>query len=159
MEGELDETLGPLGVPFWGVLSRLEEIGGDSGGDGGGSAEEMDLDGAGTADDGGGEPCWAEMTRRSFGRGCALAARRRRQAFARPLAGPPKTLPVLSAPGWILMFLLKLAHSSQHSQTKVTATRTSEAGVGVGAPWCQRGPDDKTQNSLGLFVRSNISSQ
>ena len=23
VEGELDETLGPLGVPFWGVLSRL----------------------------------------------------------------------------------------------------------------------------------------
>ena len=33
------------------------------GGDGGGAAEEMDQDGAGTADDGGGEPCWAEMTR------------------------------------------------------------------------------------------------
>ena len=25
VEGELDETLGPLGVPFWGVLSRLED--------------------------------------------------------------------------------------------------------------------------------------
>ena len=41
------------------------------------------------------------------------AARRRRQAFARPLVGPPNTLPVLSAPGWILMSLLNLAHSSQ----------------------------------------------
>ena len=25
VEGELDETLGPLGVPFWGVPSRLED--------------------------------------------------------------------------------------------------------------------------------------
>ena len=34
-------------------------------------------------------------------------------AFARPLVGPPSTLPVLSAPGWTLMSLLKLAHSSR----------------------------------------------
>ena len=34
------------------------------------------------------------------GAGVAFAARRRRQAFARPLVGPPNTLPVLSAPGW-----------------------------------------------------------
>ena len=46
------------------IVAVRQEIGGGSGGDGGGSAEEMDLDGAGTADDGGGEPCWAEMTRR-----------------------------------------------------------------------------------------------
>ena len=55
---------------------------------------------------------------RPFGRGCALAVRRRRQAFARPLAGPPKTLPVLSAPGWILMSLLKLAQSSKLKHKK-----------------------------------------
>ena len=45
------------------IVAVRQEIGGGSGGDGGGAAEEMDQDGAGTADDGGGEPCWAEMTR------------------------------------------------------------------------------------------------
>ena len=60
------------------------------------------------------EAGWTEKdSRRPSGRVGAFPnrRRRRRQASARPLVGPPNTLPVLSAPGWILMSLLNLAQS------------------------------------------------
>ena len=47
---------------------------------------------------------------RPFGRGCALAARRRRQAFARPLVGPPRTLLFSRL---VDLSLLNLAQSSK----------------------------------------------
>ena len=57
-----------------------QEIGGGGGGGDGGAAEGMDRDGA---EDGGGEPCWAEMTRRQ--RKNWLQWEKRRRGQARPL--------------------------------------------------------------------------
>jgi hypothetical protein len=93
-----------------------QEISGGGGGSDSGAAEEMDRDGA---DDGGGEPRWAKMTRRQRKSWLQWEKRRRhqarplgvaspsqredrRQAAARPLVGPPQYSPlsVLSAPGW-----------------------------------------------------------
>jgi hypothetical protein len=56
-----------------------------------GTAEEMDRDGA---DDGGGGPCWIEMTRNQKKNG-------RNEVDEK------------GAPGWILMSFLELAHSAQ----------------------------------------------
>ena len=92
-----------------------------------------------------------KATNLPLGRGFAFAARRRRQAFARPLVGPPNTLPVLSAPGWILMSLSKLAHSSQRAEAALKRLFEKSSFFPTSIPGCWR--DHGPVSSWMVFVR------
>ena len=76
---------GAAGDAGGGGLGRQQEISGGGGGGDGGAAEEMDRDGA---DDGGGEPCWAEMTRAQRKKWKKWGGRRRYGASPQGRASP-----------------------------------------------------------------------